>query len=344
MAQQEYTTKRERFQHVTKEKRAQIEVLLRTNMPRSEIAKRVGIARSTLYRELERGTVTQLDSELRTYQRYFADAGQRVYEARRQNSRPSLKLAKAHEFIAYAERKMQEEKLTPDAICGEARRSKRFNVMVCAKTLYNYIDQCLIGTRNIDLPLKVKRKAKKKGHPEHKRLYGMSIDERPEAVNQRAEFGHWEIDTVIGKQESSAVLLTIDERTTRYRHIIKISNRTAKAVEEGIRQLQTVYGERFQTVFRSITSDNGSEFASLPQILPDVPIYYAHPYSSYERGLNEKQNSMIRRFFPKGRSLDDVSPDAVQRVQDWINRFPRKSFAYASAMDCFLTVLFDIAI
>lgn len=128
----------------------------------------------------------------------------------------------------------------------------------------------------------------RKGHPQHKHLYGLSIDERPEEINNREEFGHWEIDTVVGKQESATVLLTLDERTTRYRHVIKIANRSAQAVEDGIRQLQEIYGERFQAVFRSITSDNGSEFSSLPQVLPNAPIYYAHPYSSYERGLNEK--------------------------------------------------------
>lgn len=344
MAQKEYNTKLARFQHLTREKRAQIEILLGMKMPKCQIARAAGISRSTLYNELCRGTVPQVYSELRTYQRYFADAGQRVYEAHRQNSRPPLKLAKAHAFAAYAEKQMPEAKQAPDTICGEARRSGRFQVSVCAKTLYNYIGQCLLRVRNIDLLLKVKRKTSKKGHPQHKRLYGRSIDVRPEEVNNREEFGHWEIDTVVGKQESSAVLLTIDERTTRYRHIIKIPSRSTQAVEEGIRQLQRIYGERFHAVFRSITCDNGSEFASLPQLLPITPVYCAHPYSAYERGLNEKQNSLIRRFFPKGRSLDGVSLDAVQRVQDWINSFPRKSFSYASAAELFLNVLFDIAI
>lgn len=344
MAQKEYTTKRSKFQHLTREKRAQIAILLQMKVSKSQIARAVGISRSTLYNELGRGTVQQMDSELRTYTRYFADAGQWVYEKHRQNSRRPLKLAKAQEFIAYAETQMLKEKLAPDAICGEARRKGRFQETVCAKTLYNYIDQCLLKVRNIDLLLKVKRRPAKKGHPQHRRLYGLSIDERPEAVNNREEFGHWEIDTVVGAQETSAVLLTLDERTTRYRHIIKIANRSAQAVEEGIRQLRDQYGEYFHVVFRSITSDNGSEFSSLPQVLPNTPIYYAHPYSSYERGLNEKQNSLIRRFFPKGRSLDGVSPDTVQRVQDWVNRFPRKSFAYASAAVLFYSVLFDIAI
>ena len=84
-------------------------------------------------------------------------------------------------------------------------------------------------------------------------------------------------------------------------------------------------------VFRSITSDNGSEFASLTNQLPDVPIYYVHPYFSYERGL-EKQDSLVRRFFPKGHFLDTVSHDAIQKVQDWINALPRKSFRYDIAI------------
>lgn len=335
MAQEKYTTGRRKFQHLTKEKRAQIEILLRQGLPKAQIAKTVGIARSTLYQELARGTVEQLDSELRVKRKYFWDAGQRVYEAHRQNSRRPLKLAKAYAFVAYAETQMLEKKLAPDTICGAARRSGQFEETVCAKTLYNYIDQCLLKVRNIDLLLKVKRRQHTKAHPAHKRLYGMSIEDRPEAVDQREEFGHWEIDTVVGKKESSAVLLTLDERTTRFCHIIKISSRSAQAVEQGFQQLRAVYGERFSSVFRSITSDNGSEFAQLPKLCPDVPIYYAHPYAAYERGLNEKQNSLIRRFFPKGHSLDDVSTDAVRRVQDWINRLPRKSFRYACPAQLF---------
>lgn len=344
MAQREYSTKERKFQHLTVEKRAQIKILLQRKVPKSEIAREVGIARSTLYNELARGSVVQLDSELKPYTCYFYDVGQRVYEEHRKNSRPPLKMAKAHEFVAYAEQQMLEEKLAPETICGVARRNGMFEETVCAKTLYNYIDQCLLKVRNIDLLLKVKRKQSVHHGRQHKHLYGMSIEERPDAVNNREEFGHWEIDTVVGNKDSAAVLLTLDERTTNFRHMIKIPNRSSSAVEQGMQQLRQLYGERFNTIFRSITSDNGSEFASLPQTLPDTVIYYAHPYSAYERGLNEKQNSLIRRFFPKGRSLDSVSPDAVQRVQDWINRLPRKSFGFASPVDLFQSVLFDIAI
>lgn len=344
MTQEEYSTKRRKFQHMTSSKRAQIEILLRTKMPKAEIARTLGISRSTLYNELKRGSVIQMDTNLRQYTKYFGDAGQRVYEERRQNSRPPLKLVQAHEFVMYAEQKMLEEKLAPETICGAVRRNGMFQTTVCAKTLYNDIDQRLLKVRNIDLLLKVKRKSNVHHGRQNKQLYGTSIEERPEAVNNREEFGHWEIDTVVGKRESAPVLLTIDERTTRYRHVIKIPSRSAEAVKEGIQQLQKIYKERFNRVFRSITSDNGSEFSTLPDLLPETKIYYAHPYSSYERGLNEKQNSLIRRFFPKGRSLDGVSSDAVQRVQDWINHFPRKIFNFASSDEIFQSVLFDIAI
>ena len=117
---------------------------------------------------------------------------------------------------------------------------------------------------------------------------------------------------MVGRKESQSVLLTLDERTTRFRHIIKIPGRSTQAVEQGLKTLRELYGERFSQVFRSITSDNGSEFALLPQLLPTIPIYYAHLYSAYERRLNEKQNSLIRRFLP---GLDQSAPPKILSLQ-----------------------------
>ena len=344
MSQEKYNTKRRSFKHLTKEKRAQIEILLRRGIPKTEIAQEVGIARSTLYNELRRGTVEQVDSQLRSYQKYFWDVGQRVYEEHRQNSRPCLKLVKAYDFIAYAQEQMLTKKFSPDAICGRARLEGRFKETVCTKTLYNYIDQCLLKVRNIDLPLRVKRKQKRDKGRQNRRLFGMSIEERPKVVNSREEFGHWEIDTVVGKNDSCSVLLTLDERLTRRRHIVKIPSRTAAAVREGMERIAAIYGDKFEKVFQSITSDNGSEFSKLPEILPASKIYYAHPYSAFERGTNEKQNSLIRRFFPKGQSFDSISDAAIAAVEDWINHLPRKIFNYHSSAELFQSVLFDIAI
>lgn len=345
MTQSHYTTKQRKFQHLTKEKRAQIEILLRQKLPKTEIAKAVGISRSTLYLELARGTVEQLDSELRVQRKYFWDVGQRVYEQNRKNSRPPVKLIKAYDFICYAEKQILEKKMSPDAICGEAKLTGKFKELVCTKTLYNYIDQRLLRARNLDLPLKVKRKSSTSKSNQNKRIYGTSIEKRPDEINNRSSFGHWEIDTIVGKKESSPVLLSVDERLTRKRHLVKIPSRSSEAVRLGLKKIAGYYGESFEAVFKSVTSDNGSEFADLEMYLPkSTKVYYAHPYASYERGTNEKQNSLVRRFFPKGKSFDNVTDEQVAFVEHWINNLPRKIFNYHCSDFLFKNVLFDIAI
>ena len=198
--------------------------------------------------------------------------------------------------------------------------------------------------KNIDRPLRVRRKRKLSRLRKHRRCYGESIDERPVDVESRETFGHWEIDTVIGSADSSEVLLTLDERMTRKRHIVKLPAKTAKAVEEGLKQVRKEYGKAWSKVFRTITCDNGSEFSSLPELFTDTKIYYAHPYSAWERGTNEKQNSLIRRFFPKGKSFTSVSEKAISLVEDWINNLPRKFLEYHSPDEVFNSVLFDLAI
>ena len=346
MTQTNYTTKRRKFQHLTREKRAQIEILLRQKLPKAKIAREVGISRSTLYHELERGTVDQVDKNLKPYRAYFWDVGQRVYEQNRRNSRPPLKILACWDFLQHAQEQILEDKLSPDVICGEAKLSGEFEKIVCTKTLYNYIDQCLLKVRNIDLPLKVKRKVRtERKSRQNKRIFGASIEERPEEINSRTEFGHWEIDTIVGKKNSAAVLLSLDERTKLHRHLVKIPSRSKEAVGEAMQKIAALYGESFEKVFKSITCDNGSEFADLGRYLPkSTKVYYAHPYSAYERGINEKQNSLVRRFFPKGTSFDNVTDKQVAFVEAWINRLPRKIFNYRSSDDLFYPVLFDIAI
>ena len=345
MTQEQYTTKGRTFQHLTREKRAQIEILLQQGLPKVQIAKAVGISRSTLYNELKRGTVEQINTNLKKYQQYFWDAGQRAYEAHRQNSRPPMKLIYAYDFVCYAEKQILENKLSPDAICGEAKLGGKFQVLVCTKTLYSYIDQCLLKVRNIDLPLKVRRKQHTNRDNRNNRILGTSIEERPDEINNRTTFGNWEIDTIVGKKESSPVLLSLDERFTRKRHLVKIPSRSSEAVRQGLEKIAEYYGERFEAVFKSVTSDNGSEFVDLGRYLPkSTKVYYALPYSSYERGTNEKQNSLVRRFFPKGKSFDSVTDEQIAFVEHWINNLPRKIFNYRCSAFIFQSVLFDIAI
>ena len=333
MSNEDYTTKTRKFHHITKIQRGQIQAMMRMKVPKDKIAKEVGISRATLYEELERGTVTQMNSDLTTRKEYFAEVGQRVYEENRQNCRKPLKIAEAEEFVEYAEEKILKEKWSPDSVVGYARKEKLFEVTLCTKTLYNYIDKCLTKVKNIDLAQKVRRKAKKKHNRENLKKLGESIELRPKSVEDREEFGHWEIDTVLGKSEADEVLLTLDERKTRKRYIMRLPAKKAQCVIKALETLKEHYGDKFAQIFKTITADNGSEFANLSEI--GVPVYFAHPYSSWERGTNERQNGLVRFFIPKGKSISQVSDKMILRVEEWINNIPRKLFNYSSSAELF---------
>ena len=329
------TTKTRTFQHLTAYQRGEIQALLEQKIPKAQIARQVGIARSTLYEELKRGTVDQMKSDLTKYRKYFAETGQLVYEKHRSECRKPYKLDKAADFVQYLEKAIKEDKLSPDVICGRAKREGTFPVTICTKTVYNYIDQGLICVKNIDLLLKLRRNTHKHHCRKNRRILGTSIEERPESVNERKEFGHWEIDTVVGKREAGEVILTLDERMTRKRHMIKIDGKNSEAVAKGLDALKASYGAMFPLVFRTVTSDNGSEFSGLSEALQGVDVYFAHPYSSGERGTNEKQNSIVRRFIPKGKDMGEVSDFTVQKAEDFINNLPRKMFHYRTPKELF---------
>jgi len=210
--------------------------------------------------------------------------------------------------------------------------------MVCTKTLYNYVDLGLLEISNIDLPLKLRRSTKPRRIRINKKKLGKSIAERPEFVNDRSEFGHWEIDTMIGKKiKTESVLLTLTERQTRMEIITKIDSKSSEAVLRALREVITSFDEYKSNVFKSITSDNGSEFTHLSNLeySNKTKIYFAHPYYSFERGTNERHNGLIRRFIPKGKSLNDYSIQSIERVGSWCNSLPRKILDYLTPREVF---------
>ena len=136
------------------------------------------------------------------------------------------------------------------------------------------------------------------------------------------------------KRSTDEALLTLDERKTRKRYIMRLPAKKAQCVKEALKSLKEQYGDKFTQVFKSITADNGSEFANLSEI--GVPVYFAHPYSSWERGTNERrQNGLVRFFIPKGKPISQVSDRTITRAEEYINKMPRKLFNYSSSAELF---------
>ena len=169
---------------------------------------------------------------------------------------------------------------------------------------------------------------------------GTSIEKRPDEVEERKEFGHWEMDSVIGKRgKSKNSLLVLTERKTRAEIIFKLPEHTAAEVVSAVDRLERKWGELFKQVFKTITVDNGSEFADAEGLQRSIinegekrtKVYYCHPYSSWERGTNEVTNKMIRRKIPKGTNFDDRTEEEVESIENWINGYPRKIHGYHSA-------------
>lgn len=346
MSHHDCTTRSRKGKHLTERERYQIEILLKEKMSPIEIAKRLGRHRRTIEREIPRGTVRLLRSDLTYKEEYCADVGQDEYLKNAQNKGPALKIGHDHKLARYIEDRIIKDKYAPDAVIGEIKeKDLKFEVSICTKTLYNYIDnEIFVNITNKDLPVK-KNKAKgtyRKVKIAHKNLKGTSIEERPESIDNREEYGHWEMDCVVGKQGGSgAVLLVLSERKSRQEIIYKMADKTQGSVQMQLDKLEKRYGKQFYEKFKSLTLDNGPEFLDFKAlersaIKPDyqrTKIYYAHPYSSWERGTNENSNKLIRRFIPKGTDIGNISLKEIQRIEHWMNHYPRRIFGYKSAMD-----------
>ena len=202
---------------------------------------------------------------------------------------------------------------------------------------------------NKDLPFKGSRRKTKTKHIHRMKSAskGDSIEKRPEEVNTRQEPGHWEMDLVVSCRGGHKCLLVLTERVTRQEIMRLIPDKTAGSVVRALNTIERKYGKLFPAVFKSITVDNGSEFADCAGLEQSVlkkrakrtKMYYCHPYCSSERGSNEKQNQMIRRKFPKGTNFDKVSPKEVKMVEDWLNRYPRKILGWYSSADMFRALI-----
>lgn len=343
MDQEKNNTKRREWEQVTEKERYKIEALRKAKHSIKEISTQLGRDRRTIQREIARGKTEQVDTYWREYRVYLADVGQRKRDERAANKGRSLKIGHNHELARYLEQKIVLEKFSPDAALGELKKTpKAAMANICTSTLYSYIDKGIfVGLSNNDLPVKRNRK-QHPHHPIHRvarnHTKGQSIEERDISIDLRLEEGHWEMDCVVGKQGTKACILALTERKQAVELLFKLESKSQECVLAVLDMLEKKHGHKFSQVFQTITVDNGSEFLCAEDFERSkqgycgkrTRIFYAHPYSAWERGSNENQNKLIRRFVPKGTNIEELRDEDVQRIQHWMNAYPRKRFGYQS--------------
>jgi transposase, IS30 family len=343
MSQSNHSIPDRKGKHLLYEERVKIEALQKIGINSTRIAEQLGgRSERTIRRELQKGKVILLNSDLTERESYSAEIGQQKHDVNATAKGPALKIGRDHELVAYLEKEIGENSKSPyAALQGIENGNLKFETSLCVKSVYNYLDNDLfLKITNKDLP--VKKTGKKRNHNKIRKaltnIKGTSIADRPKEVDKREETGHWEMDTVVGAKGTKNVLLVLSERVTRKELIFKMESKSQAALVNVLDKLEKKLGTRFANTFKTITCDNGCENLDFESIersaLRDgyrTKVYYAHPYSAWERGTNENINKMIRRFIPKGADISKYTKKEIKRIEHWINNYPRKILKGLSA-------------
>ncbi len=335
-----------KFKKLTRTDRIRIETMLNSGHSVIDIAKYIGVSRQAIYDEKKRGAYTHRNSDWTEETRYSSDLGQQKHEWAAQGTGRSMKIGSNIELANYLESKIADDKYSPEAAIASAKASGLFDDCISVRTLYRYIDDGIfLRITNKNLPIKGKRRHhNNKVRVQKRDSAGTSIEKRPEDISTRKTFGHWEMDTVKGKRGvTKSCMLVLTERKTRNEIIAKLPNQGSAAVVDVLDRLERKWGSLFSEVFRSITVDNGVEFADFHGMERSIfdntqnrtYVFYCHPYCSCERGSNENQNRMIRRHIPKGVDMDPVQEEEIEYIENWINHYPRGIFGFNNSATLF---------
>lgn len=339
MEQDNCSTKRKKHKHILLEDRIIIERMLQSKQSNDAIISVIRCSARSLKREIERGTWQHMNGETFECEDIYSwDVAQRKHDENGKNKGRYAKINDLPELRKFLETQIKKHKYSPEAALMKAKE-QGFKVDISVKTLYNNIDSGEIDVTRQDLLRKNGWKQEKsKVRKSLKNLKGESIDNRPDEADNRSKYGHWEMDLVVSCVGGKGALLTLTERKTRQEIIIQLPDKTQRSVKRAIDRLERKHGAKFKDRFRTITTDNGSEFLDFMGLEQSCirkskrfKMYFAHPYSSWERGSNENANGIIRRFFPKGTDFSKVKPSEVQRVEDWMNDYPRRILGGISA-------------
>jgi len=312
------------YKHLTFAERCKIAAFWKAGYHQKEIAKELQVNESTISRELKRNK--------RWNGVYSPEQAHVTYQYRRKHCRKKKKFTV--ELQAMVTEKLNLN-WSPEQISGYGKRHHLFDIS--HERIYQYIlkDKQSGGLLYLHL---------RRGKRKHKKRYGSSralagpirnrifIDERPKIVDKKMRIGDWEIDTIVGKRQQKSILTLVD-RSSKKTLIGRVIQKRAELVKgETMRLLSP-----FKDYVFTITADNGSEFAQHELIAKalETKIYFAHPYHSWERGLNENTNGLIRQYIPRGSDLNEISDENVEWIMEQLNNRPRKLLKYATPNEVF---------
>ena len=310
------------YQQLTQEQRYQIYALKKSGTNKAEMARILGVHRATISRELKRNTGGNS---------YRPQQAHRLSQERRNKARPRI----AAETWELVEEKIELD-WSPEQISGWLHKNKAIEISHEWIYQYVYADYQAGGELYKHLRSQKKRRKRLRGRDRRGVLPDRRmIDERPEIVEERSRLGDWEVDTIIGKQHRQAIV-TLTERKSRFALLGKVEQRRADLVTEKVVQLLRPFQEQAKTM----TGDNGKEFAGHAQIAEalELDFYFAHPYASWERGANENMNGLVRQYLPKKTDFTDVDGAELTWIMDRLNLRPRKCLDYRTPFEVFFKI------
>lgn len=310
------------YKQLTYEQRHEIYALLKAGLNQTTIANIVGVSKSTISREIKRNT------------------GLKGYRPKQANERALERRRNADKHIRFNDElqkdviKLLKQDWSPEQISGWLKRNNKPSVS--HETIYQFIidDQKNGGELYKHLRLgRRKRRKRIKGDDRRGQIPNrVSIDKRPAIVDTKERVGDWELDTIIGKNHKG-VIVTAVERKTKFSCMKSVPRKEAALVTKALIEML----EPYKNLVYTLTGDNGKEFSghqTIAQAL-QAEFYFAHPYSSWERGLNENTNGLIRQYFPKKTSFINITDRQVERVQEKLNNRPRKTLNFETPLQLF---------
>jgi len=306
------------YAQLTQEQRYQIKALLGTDVSQRKIAEAIGVSPSTVSRELKRNLGERGYRPNQAHEKALA--------RKKKKSKPRIR----EKVWVLVEKELREE-WSPEQVSGKLKMSRIF---ISHERIYQYVyaDKRAGGTlwKHLRHPKKYRKRAggrDRRGKIVNRR----SIDERPSIVDERSRTGDWEADLIVGKNHQG-VALTLTERKSRFTLLRTFSSKHAAPITQGIVELL-----KWDAQVTTITFDNGKEFAGHQEVASalGVDCYFAHPYSSWERGTNENTNGLIRQYLPKSRNLKEVSMEEEVMVMDKLNLRPRKCLDFKTPYEVF---------